>query len=48
MPKGDDIQERLLSLAVSVTMICRENEIREAHFANQLLRSGTSPSRAIV
>jgi len=44
MPKGDDIQERLLALAVSVTDICRDHEIREAHITNQLLRSGTSPA----
>ena len=44
MPKGNDIQERLLSLAVSVTLICRENAIPETHITNQLLRSGTSPA----
>jgi len=41
MPKGGDIQERLLSLAVSVTLICRENEIRETHIEVLVVRTAT-------
>lgn len=43
MPKGDDILERLTTLAVSVSEICRGKKL-PSHFANQLLRSGTSPA----
>jgi len=46
MPKGDDIMERLLSLAVSVAQIFRDMAKKECpnHISNQLLRSGTSPA----
>ena len=46
MAKGDDIQERLVRLAVTLIQICdRLPETRAAgHIASQLLRSGTSPA----
>lgn len=46
MAKGDDIQERLVHLAVALIRICdRLPETRTAgHIASQLLRSGTSPA----
>jgi four helix bundle protein len=42
--KGDDIQDRLISLAVSVSRLCAElPKSREAsHMAGQLVRCGTS------
>jgi four helix bundle protein len=43
MPKGDDILERLTTLAVSLSEICRGKKL-PSHFVNQLLRSGTSPA----
>jgi four helix bundle protein len=44
MAKGDDIQERLINLAVSVIKLCEEfpNTAAGKHLAGQLLRSGTS------
>jgi four helix bundle protein len=44
--KGDDIQERLVRLAVALVQICdRLPETRAGgHIASQLLRSGTSPA----
>ena len=46
MAKGDDIQERLVQLAVSVVRICDAlpNTKAAAHIASQLLRSGTAPA----
>lgn len=46
MAKGDDIQERLVLLGVSLLHICDIlPESRTAgHIASQLLRSGTSPA----
>jgi four helix bundle protein len=46
MAKGDDIQERLVRLAVDLVKICDQlPETRAAvHIASQLLRSGTSPA----
>ncbi len=46
MAKGDDIQERLVRLAVTLIKICdRLPETRAGgHIASQLLRSGTSPA----
>jgi len=46
MAKGDDIQERLIHLAVALVSICDQlPETRAAgHIASQLLRSGTSPA----
>ena len=46
MAKGDDIQERLVRLAVSMVRICdRVPETKSGgHIASQLLRSGTSPA----
>ena len=44
--KGDDIQERLIRLAVALVRICDKlPETRVGgHMASQLLRSGTSPA----
>ena len=46
MAKGDDIQERLVLLGVSLIHICDKlPETKTAgHIASQLLRSGTSPA----
>jgi len=46
MAKGDDIQERLIRLAVALVRICDQlPETRTGgHVASQLLRSGTSPA----
>lgn len=46
MAKGDDIQERLVGLAVQMVRICdRLPETRTGtHIASQLLRSGTAPA----
>ncbi len=46
MAKGDDIQKRLVQLAVAMVRICdRLPETRAGvHIASQLLRSGTSPA----
>ncbi len=46
MAKGDDIQERLVRLAVTLIQICdRLPDTKAAgHVASQLLRSGTSPA----
>lgn len=46
MAKGDDIQERLVRLAVQLVRICDKiPETRTGgHIASQLLRSGTSPA----
>ena len=46
MAKGDDIQERLIRLAVALVRICDKlPETRTGgHIASQLLRSGTSPA----
>jgi len=46
MAKGDDIQERLVRLAVSLVRICDKlpNTKSGGHIASQLLRSGTSPA----
>ncbi|MEW6510726.1 MAG: four helix bundle protein [Bacteroidota bacterium] len=46
MAKGDDIQERLVGLAVSLVRICdRLPETKaSSHIASQLLRAGTSPA----
>ena len=46
MAKGDDIQERLINLAVIIMRICDQLPDTSAgrHIANQLLRSGTAPA----
>jgi four helix bundle protein len=46
MAKGDDIQEKLVHLAVQLVRICEKlPETKTAgHIASQLLRSGTSPA----
>jgi four helix bundle protein len=46
MAKGDDIQERMVRLAVALIKVCDQlPETRTAgHIASQLLRSGTSPA----
>ena len=46
MAKGDDIQERLVSLGVSLVHICDKlpESKTGAHIASQLLRSATSPA----
>lgn len=46
MAKGDDMQERLVDLAVGIIVICKLLPKTEAgrHVAGQLLRSGTSPA----
>ena len=46
MAKGDDIQERLVLLAVSLIHICDKlpESTTTGHIASQLLRSGTSPA----
>ncbi len=46
MAKGDDIQMRLVRLAVSIIRICDKLPETKAggHIASQLLRSGTSPA----
>lgn len=46
MAKGDDIQERMVRLAVSIVHICDGLPETKSggHIASQLLRSGTSPA----
>jgi four helix bundle protein len=46
MAKGDDIQERLVLLGVSLLHICDKlpESKTSGHIASQLLRSGTSPA----
>jgi four helix bundle protein len=46
MAKGDDIQERLVLLGVSLIQVCDKLPETKAagHIASQLLRSGTSPA----
>jgi four helix bundle protein len=46
MAKGDDIQERLICLAVEIIRLCSSLPETRAgnHVAEQLLRSGTSPA----
>ena len=46
MTKGDDIQERLVDLAVSVVRLTEHlpNSAAGKHVGDQLLRSGTSPA----
>jgi four helix bundle protein len=46
MGKGDDIQDRLINLAVSVTQICSSlaKNPPSTHISNQLIRCGTSPA----
>jgi four helix bundle protein len=46
MAKGDDLQERLVRLAVAIVKICDQLPETRAggHIASQLLRSGTSPA----
>jgi four helix bundle protein len=46
MAKGDDIQERLVRLAVTLVRICDQLPETRAgiHIASQLLRSATSPA----
>jgi four helix bundle protein len=46
MAKGDDIQERLIQLAVDVVRICDNLPHAQAagQLASQLLRSGTAPA----
>jgi four helix bundle protein len=46
MAKGDDIQARLVSFAVTVLNLCNEIPKSTAgmHIAGQLIRSGTSPA----
>lgn len=46
MAKGDDIEERLINLAVSVVKLCDKlpRTAAGSHIAGQLLRSGTSPA----
>lgn len=46
MAKGDDIQERLITLAVDVIKLCSALPKTEAgrHIGGQLLRSATSPA----
>ncbi len=46
MPKGDNIEERLVAFAVRVIMVCAHLPKNTAgrHIAKQLVRSGTSPA----
>jgi len=46
LAKGDDIQERLVDFAVRIVKLCDNlpSSYVGCHFANQLLRSGTSPA----
>ena len=46
MAKGDDIQERLVRLAVDIVLLCDQLPKRSsaAHITEQLLCSGTSPA----
>lgn len=46
MAKGDDIQERLISFAVTIIKLSEQLPDTRAgkHIAGQLLRSGTSPA----
>ena len=44
--KGDDLEERLLDLAVRIIRVCATLPRKPAarHISNQLLRSGTAPA----
>jgi four helix bundle protein len=46
MTKGDDIQDRLITLAVEIIQLCSEfsKGVVGKHIAGQLIRSGTSPA----
>ena len=46
MAKGDDLQERLVRMAVALVRICDQlpETLAGKHIASQLLRSGTSPA----
>lgn len=46
LAKGDDIQDRLVDFAVRIVKLCDSlpSSYVGRHFANQLLRSGTSPA----
>ncbi len=46
MAKGDDIEERLIGLAVEIIKVSNDLPKTSAgkHIANQLLRSGTAPA----
>ena len=46
MPKGDDIQERLIRFAVEIIKLSStlNGSREERHVAGQILRSGTSPA----
>ena len=46
MVKGEDIEERLIEFAVTVTKLCDELPRTRTgnHFAGQLLRCGTTPA----
>ncbi len=46
MAKGDDIQERLVAVGVRVLDLCERlpSSAVGRHFADQLLRAGTSPA----
>ena len=47
MAKGDDIQERLIGFAVEIIKFCSNlpKDSSGKHIANQMIRSGTSPSK---
>ena len=46
MAKGDDIQERLIGLAVSIARLCDSlsRNVPSTHISNQLIRCGTAPA----
>ena len=46
MAKGDDIQERLMQMAVDTVLLCDQLPKRSSasHIAEQLMRSATSPA----
>ncbi|HHJ06174.1 MAG TPA: four helix bundle protein [Anaerolineae bacterium] len=46
MPKGDDIEDRLIDFAVRIIKVSRATSRvpSGAHIANQILRSGTAPA----
>jgi four helix bundle protein len=46
MAKGDDIQERLIGLAVSIARLCDSlsRSVPSTHISNQLIRCGTAPA----
>ncbi|MCB9136783.1 MAG: four helix bundle protein [Caldilineaceae bacterium] len=46
MPKGDDIEERLIGFAVRMIALCSHlpNSTAGRHIGRQIMRSGTSPA----